>query len=151
MRATAAVVLAVVVVAGQSGCSTSTTPASAPPPGPASSTAGGTPTTMSASAPTTPSPAQAEALAADLSSGDAARVAAAIGGAADQPVDARLAAQLAQAGPLVFAATMTAESDGVVTTTATLGSGASQQTWDVRLVLIDGKWRLGTTMLRSKP
>ncbi|WP_406832827.1 hypothetical protein ABEG17_08395 [Pedococcus sp. KACC 23699] len=99
----------------------------------------------------TPSPEQAQTLAADLSSGDAARVAAAIGAPAAEPANAALAAKLAKAGPLVFSPNVTPVSAGVVTTTATLGSGATKKTWNVRLVLVGGRWVLGTTTLANKP
>lgn len=149
MRATALAAITAAALTGLSltGCTTSSSHASRKPPAATTAPAAAT-TTAAAQVPT---PAQVQALATDLSSGDAARVAAAIGSPPGQPVSPDLTRQLASAAPIVFSPNITAQGPGVTTTTATVGTGANQQTWDVRLVLIDGKWVLGTTTLRSKP
>lgn len=145
------VVAAALVAVVIGGCSNQPSQAGAPTTSTTTASTAKSATPSSGTSLTSPSTQQAQALAADLSSGDSARVAAAIGASAFQDVDSRLATELAKAGPLVFSKTMRPESDGVVTTSATLGSGAKAKTWDVRLVLLDGQWRLASTTLRSKP
>jgi hypothetical protein len=98
------------------------------------------------SPPNVPTARQVQALQDDLTSGNSARVAAALGAPSGASLARNLPAQLRALAPIVIdAGAWRAESPTLVATTATVGAGARRQVWQVELVQIDGTWRLATT------